>query len=127
MPQCYHIPAIKQRHPDYQTRQRLGVVILNKTDYIKKMNSILEDETKFLTLGPSCEKDNTSKIESWIQRRLLELHKKTICSLQIYTISFDRLVLSGRACTAFPKHTRKMCHSDPILSMTGSALHQLAK
>ena len=36
-----------------------GVVILNKTDYIKKMNSILEDERKFLTLGPLSEKDNT--------------------------------------------------------------------
>ena len=55
-----------------------GVVILNdyiKTDYIKKMNSILKDETKFLTLCPSNEKDNTSKIESRIQCCLLQLHK----------------------------------------------------
>ena len=52
-----------------------GMVILNKTDYIKKMNSILEDKTKFLTLGPSSKKDNTSKIKSRIQRRLLQLHK----------------------------------------------------
>ena len=38
---------------------------------------------------------------------------KTICSLRIYTNSFDRLTFNGRACTAFLKHTKKMCHSDP--------------
>ena len=63
-----------------------GVVILNKTDFIKKMNSILENETKFLTLGPSSEKDNTSKIECRIQRRLLQLHKDDLlpanCSVE---------------------------------------------
>ena len=37
---------------------------------------------------------------------------KTICFLQIYTISIDRLAFSGRACTAFPKHIKKMCHFD---------------
>ena len=37
---------------------------------------------------------------------------KTICSLQIYTILFDQLALIGHACTAFPKHTKKMCHSN---------------
>ena len=40
------------------------------------MNFILEDETKPLTLGASSRKDNTSKIESWIQRRLQQLHKR---------------------------------------------------
>ena len=37
---------------------------------------------------------------------------KTIGSLQIYTILFDRLALNGCVCTAFPKHTKKICHSD---------------
>ena len=36
-----------------------GLVVLNKTNYIEKLNSILEDEAKFLSLGPSTEKDNT--------------------------------------------------------------------
>ena len=52
---------------------------------------------------------------------------KTICSLQIYLILLDRLALSGRACTAFPKRTKKMCHSDPFCLMTSSVQHQLAK
>ena len=38
---------------------------------------------------------------------------KTVSYLQLYTNSFAQLALSDRSCTAFPKHTRKMCHSDP--------------
>ena len=52
---------------------------------------------------------------------------KTICSLQIYTILFDRLAHSGRACTAFPNTRKKDVPLRPILSMTGSAQNQLAK
>ena len=39
---------------------------------------------------------------------------KTIYSPQIYTISFDRLAPSGRACMALPKHARKMSHINPM-------------
>ena len=63
-----------------------GVVMLNKTDYIKKMNSIIEDETKFLTLGTSSEKDYTLKIESWIQRRLLLLLKDELLPANLYNL-----------------------------------------
>lgn len=48
-----------------------GVVILNKADYISKMDSILHDPTKFQTFGPTSTFDNTSKVEGRIQRRLL--------------------------------------------------------
>ena len=93
-----------------------GVVILNKTDFIKKMNSILENETKFLTLGPSSEKDNTSKIECRIQRRLLQLHKDDLLPANLYDLIRPTGSQRPRnhACTAFPKHTKKMCHSDPF-------------
>jgi len=47
------------------------MVILNKNDYISKMESILHDETKFKNLGSSTNNDNMAKIESRIQRRLL--------------------------------------------------------
>ena len=62
------------------------MIILNKTDFIKKMNSILEDEKKFLTLDPSSEKNNTAKIESWIQRRLLQLHKDDLLPENLYDL-----------------------------------------
>ena len=48
-----------------------GVVIMNKSDYISKMNFILQDNSKFENLGPSFKFDNTAKIEAHIQRRLL--------------------------------------------------------
>ena len=37
-----------------------GVVILNKSDYIKKMGSILEDKTKFLNMGGSTHRLTTT-------------------------------------------------------------------
>ena len=45
------------------------VVILNKSDYITKMNSILNDASKFENLGSVEENDNTLSIEKRIQRR----------------------------------------------------------
>ena len=104
----------------------LGVVILNKTDYIKKMNSILEDETIFLTLGPSSEKDNTSKIESRIQRRLLQLHKDDLLPANLYDLI--RPTGSQRPPTFGLSITHKKdVPLRPILSMTTSVQHQLAK
>ena len=61
-----------------------GVVILNKNDYNDKMKTILNDTIKFLDLGPVTNKDNTAKIESWIQRRLLQLRKECFISKQVY-------------------------------------------
>ena len=118
MSQCYQTPAIKQQHSDYQTSKRSGLVILNKTDCIKKMNSILQDETKFLTLGPSSEKVNTSKIESRIQRRLLQLHKDDWLPANLYDLirptGSQRLRMYG-----LPKTHKKDMPLQPILSMTG--------
>ena len=50
-----------------------GVVILNKSDYISKMNSILNVASKFQQIGPADTNNNTAKIEAKIQRRLLQL------------------------------------------------------
>ena len=37
-----------------------GVVILNKSDYITKMNLILNDASKFQQIGPANTNDNTA-------------------------------------------------------------------
>ena len=50
-----------------------GVVILNSTDYIAKMETILCDSNKFICLGPVEENDNTAKLETKLQKRLLQL------------------------------------------------------
>ena len=51
------------------------VVILNKIDYLTKMNSILNDSSKFLNIGPVNDNDNTVKLEGKLQKWLLKLHK----------------------------------------------------
>ena len=45
-----------------------GVVAMDKSDYILKMEKILHDTTKFELIGSSCNFDNTAKVESKIQR-----------------------------------------------------------
>ena len=55
-----------------------GVVILNKNEYNDKVMTILNDTTKFIDLGPATSNDNTAKIETQIQRRLLQLNKEKL-------------------------------------------------
>ena len=86
MSQCYQISAIKQQHPVYQTSEGSDVVILNKTNYIAKMNSILEDETKFLTLCSSSKNESTSKIVSRKQRCQLQLQKDNLLLSNLYKL-----------------------------------------
>jgi len=57
-----------------------GVGILNKNEYNDKMKTILNDTTKFLDLGPATNNDNTAKIETLIQRRLLQLSNEKLIS-----------------------------------------------
>ncbi len=48
-----------------------GVVILNRADYISKMNTILDNTDKFLKLGDLSFND-TQKLENKQQKRFLE-------------------------------------------------------
>ena len=61
-----------------------GVVILNKSDYITKMNLILDDASKFQQIGPVSTNDNTAKIEAKIQRRLLQLSNGGVMHESVY-------------------------------------------
>ena len=49
--------------------KRSGVVLLNKSDYVDKMNEILDEKSKFKRLGPVSSNDNTASIESRLQKR----------------------------------------------------------
>ena len=103
-----------------------GVVILNKDDYNSKMKTILNDNSKFCDLGSSAGNDNTAKIESRIQRRLLKLKKENLISASVYEAirptGSQRPRMYG-----LPKIHKKDVPLRPILSMTGSAQHRLAK
>ena len=61
-----------------------GVVIMNKIDYISKMDFILKDNSKLENLGPSSKFDNAAKIETHIQRRLLQLKKEGLLPSKMY-------------------------------------------
>ena len=51
------------------------LLLLNKSDYLNKINKILDDQSKFKRLGPVASNDNTANIESRLQKRLLDLVK----------------------------------------------------
>ena len=103
-----------------------GVVILNKNDYNDKMTTILNDITKFLDLGPVTNKDNTAKIESRIQRRLLQLRKESLIFKQVYEAIRPTGSQRPRMYDLSKIH-KKEVPLRPILSTTGSVQHQLAK
>ena len=87
------------------------VVILNKSDYIKKMGSILEDKTKFLNMGGVYLHDNTAKNEQKLQKHLLDLANQ-ISWLVMFMIGFDPQAHNDRECMACPKHIKKISHLD---------------
>ena len=64
--------------------KRSGFVLLNKSDYVDKMNEILDDQSKFKRLGPVSSNDNTANIESRLQKRLLDLVKADVMPKWIY-------------------------------------------
>ena len=103
-----------------------GVVILNKSDYVSKMKNILCDTSKFTQLGPVDEFDNTAKLEAKLQRRLLKLLNQNLLPRTVYDVirpsGSQRPRMYG-----LPKTHKENIPCRPILSMTGSAQHQLAK
>ena len=90
------------------------------------MKTILNDTTTFFHLGPVTNKDKTAKIESRIQRRLLQLRKESLISKQVYEAIFPAGSQRPRM-YGLPKIHKKDVPLRPILSMTGSAQHQFAK
>ena len=54
-----------------------GVVILNCTDYMKTVELILNDTNIFQCLGSVKENNSTAKIETKLQKRLLQSKKVT--------------------------------------------------
>ena len=93
-----------------------SVVILNKTDYIAKMNCILEDQAKFLALGPSSKNNNSSKIEPRIQRRPLQLHIDDLLPTNLYEFIQPTGSQQPRM-YGLPKTQKKDVPLRPILSI----------
>ena len=102
------------------------MVILNKKDYIQKMENILLDKEKFEKLGDVETQDKTAKLERKLQKRLYELVNSKVLTNEVY----DRIRPTGSQrpqMYGLPKIHKPNVPLRPILSMIGSAQHELAK
>ena len=103
-----------------------SVVLLNKSDYVDKINEILDDQSTFKRLGPVSSNDNTASTESRLQKRLLNLVKADLMPRWIY----DAIQSTGSQnfrIYGLPKTHKEGTPLRPILSMTGSSHHELGK
>ena len=103
-----------------------GVVLLNKSNYVDKMNEIFDDQSIFKRLGAVSGSDNTASIESRLQKRLLDLVKADLMPKWIY----DAIRPTGSQrpqMYGLPKTHKEGSPLCPILSMTGSSHHELGK
>ena len=96
------------------------VVILNKSDYLTKMNVTL-DSQKFQKIGPGNKNDNTARIEG--QRRLLALTKENMLAKSVYEYIRPSGSQTPRM-NGLPKTLKKDVPLRPILSMVGLAQHK---
>ena len=103
-----------------------GVVILNKSDYMNKIECILSDISKFKLLGPVSEFDKTGKNQAKLQRNFLKLVKADELPQNVYQVI--RLTgLQRPRMYGLPKIHKQNAPCRPILFMIGSAQHELAK
>ena len=101
-----------------------GIVLMNKSDYISKMNTILADQTKFLKMVK--EKDKTHIIEKSISKTLISMKQ----SGYIDSNTFARIQPKGSVIPrlyGLPKVHKPNVPLRPILDMSNSPYHSLAK
>ena len=120
----FEVAKCLKRNPDIlltRSNKGAGVMILNWTDYITKMATILDDTIKFLKLG-DLSVDDTHKLEI----KFFELFKKKLIARKDYelirSIGLQRLRMNG-----LPKIHKSDILLRPILSMCHSVQHSLVK
>ena len=102
------------------------VVILNKNDFIDKMQAILDDPSKFVKLVPASSNDNTANIESKLQKCLLELFKEDSIPKSLYQNIHPTRSQKPRM-YGLPKMHKTNVPLRPTLSMMSSSHHELSK
>ena len=103
-----------------------GCVLLNKSDYLGKMNDIMSDSTKFNLLGKATEVDNIDKVEMEIIKFLKQLLFKNEISDSLFNLIKPVGSVTPRL-YGLPKIHKENIPLRPILSMVNSAQHKLAK
>ena len=102
-------------------------MLMNKCDYIAKMMDILMDSSKFECLGSTADSDHTGQNERALQAFLYRLLKDGKISESVY----KRIRPTGSVrprMYGLPKlHKPEPIPLRPILSMVGSAQHEMAR
>ncbi|MGL4493779.1 MAG: hypothetical protein ACRCT5_13160, partial [Tannerellaceae bacterium] len=101
-----------------------GIVLMNKVDYISKMNFILNDRNKFQLLED--EKDQTDSAEKKLTHLLKSLHSRGHLS----TTEFETLRPTGSITPrlyGLPKIHKDEAPLRPILDMKGSLYYSVSK
>ena len=101
-----------------------GIVLMNKIDYIDKMNALLSDTTKFKKMDT--EKDKTVQIEKSLSRLIRQLKQKQL----IDSTEFEQIRPTGTSIPrlyGLPKVHKEGLPLRPILDMSNSPYHALAK
>jgi len=102
-----------------------GIVILNRSDYVDKMNTILSDTTKFTSVDENCYK-LTQRLELRLNKMLLLLHKANKLDKNTY----DNLRAVGSnpgKLYGLPKTHKVGVPVRPILSAVTCHNYKLAK
>ena len=103
-----------------------GVVLLKRSDYVDKMEVILNDTSKFLHIGTADANDRTVQIERALQAVLLRAKKAGHITAELY----ERIRPVGSVrprMYGLPKLHKEGAPLRPILSMIGAPQHELAK
>ena len=101
-----------------------GIVLLNKSDYLEKMNCILKDESKFQKAEK--EKDKTIQIEKALWKLLRNLKQNDL----IDSTTFERIRPTGTMIPrlyGLPKVHKQNVPLRPILDMCNSPYHATAR
>ena len=102
-----------------------GIVIMNKHDYLSKMNDILKDKTKFKVVSGNIYK-NTMKLEN----RVWTFLRKLKSNMAINSKQYDRLKPTGSTpgrLYGLPKVHKIGTPCRPVLSAINTATYALAK
>ena len=115
-------PSIVVTKPDKGN----GVVVMDRSDYVAKMLTILSDEQKFQRLGEVETHDFTYQRERSLQAYLLRQYKDKEISEELYhrlrPVGASRPRMYG-----LPKTHKPGVPLRPILSMVNAPQHELAK
>ena len=103
-----------------------ATVVMNRQDYVMKMLTILNDQTKFQKLGPSSTHDKTAGVESSLNKFLCDLKKSGEIPSELYE-SIRSTGGTRPRMYGVPKIHKDGAPLRPILSMAGSPQYNVSQ